>query len=322
MKKARIIAVYKGLWKVEAQNEQKLLKITGNMHKNGEFPVVGDWVYLNDNEDIINEICERKTKLSRKEAGSRVVEQVLASNIDYVFIVSSLNDDFNIARLERYMTMVYESGASPVFILTKADVGEDIEGKVEELESISFGIPIHIVSIEDDASIEHLRKYFEKENTIGLVGSSGVGKSTLVNKLLGREIIKTASIREDDDKGRHTTTHRELFHLDKGAIIDTPGMRELQLWQGDLSNTFEDIEELAAKCKFSDCSHRNEPGCAVRNAIEIGQISEERYERYQKLNKELRYVENKRTMSAKRAEKQKMIDMMGSLDLRKKIKSR
>lgn len=274
MKKARVIAVHRGLWKVEAEGEEKFLNITGTMHKNDEFPVVGDWVMLGEGEDIIEEILPRKTKLSRKEAGSRITEQVLASNIDYVFIVSSLNDDFNIARLERYLTMVYESGAMPVFVLTKADIGEDIDTKVSELEDISFGVPIHTVSIEDEASLAFFKTYFEKGNTIALVGSSGVGKSTLINKLLGREVLKTADIRDDDDKGRHTTTHRELFCLDKGAIIDTPGMRELQLWSGDLSNTFEDIEELALKCRFSDCSHQNEPGCAVRNAMEIGQLSE------------------------------------------------
>ena len=322
MKKARVIAVHRGLWKVETDGDEKFLNITGTMHKNGEFPVVGDWVVLGEGEDIIDEILPRKTKLSRKEAGSKITEQVLASNLDYVFIVSSLNDDFNIARLERYLTMVYESGAMPVFVLTKADIGEGIDTKVSELEDISFGVPIHTVSVEDEESIALLKTYFEKGNTIALVGSSGVGKSTLINKFLGREALKTADIREDDAKGRHTTTHRELFYIDKGAIIDTPGMRELQLWGGDLSNTFEDIEELALKCRFSDCSHQNEPGCAVRNAMEIGQLSEERFERYKKLNKELRYIENKRVLSAKRAEKQKIIDMMGSLDMKKKVKSR
>lgn len=318
----RVIAVFKGLNKVDINGEQKLLGITGNMKKNGEFPVVGDLVILGENQDIISGIEPRKTKLSRKVAGAEIIEQVLASNLDYIFIVSSLNHDFNIARLERYLTMAYESGAKPVFILTKADVGEEVEEKISELEAISFGVPIHKISIIDDESIVPIKKYFEKENIVTLVGSSGVGKSSLINKLLGHEVLDTAGIREDDAKGRHTTTHRELFYLNKGAIIDTPGMRELQFWGGDLGSSFEDVEELIAKCKFSDCSHGNEPGCAVKNAIKIGELSEERFYRYQKLQKELRFMENKKNTNEKRAEKQKVIDMMGSLNARKKIKNK
>lgn len=318
----RVIAVFKGLYKVDINGEQKLLGITGNMKKNGEFPVVGDLVTLGENQDIISGIEPRKTKLSRKVAGAEIIEQVLASNLDYIFIVTSLNHDFNIARLERYLTMAYESGAKPVFILTKADIGEEVEEKISELEAISFGVPIHKISIIDDESIVPIKKYFEKENIVTLVGSSGVGKSSLINKLLGHEVLDTAGIREDDAKGRHTTTHRELFYLNKGAIIDTPGMRELQFWSGDLGSSFEDVEELIAKCKFSDCSHGNEPGCAVKNAIKIGELSEERFYRYQKLQKELRFMENKKNTNEKRAEKQKVIDMMGSLDARKKIKNK
>lgn len=318
----RVIAVFKGLYKVNINGEQKLLGITGNMKKANEFPVVGDLVNINETMDVITGIEPRKTKLSRKVAGNEVIEQILASNIDYVFIVSSLNHDFNIARLERYLTFVYESGASPVFILTKSDIGEKVEEKINELEHIAFGVPIYKISILDEKSLSPIKEYFEKENIITLVGSSGVGKSTLINKLLGHEILETQGIREDDAKGRHTTTHRELFYLGNGAIIDTPGMRELQFWGGNLENSFEDVESLISKCKFSDCTHTNEPKCAIRNAIEIGELARERFERYKKLQKELTFIESKQNAGLKRAEKEKIINMMGSLDARKNLKSK
>lgn len=319
--KNRIISVFKDLYRVSDGNREYNAPITGKMIHEGDFPVVGDYVEVNQ-EDQITGILPRRTLLSRKAAGKSVREQVIVSNVDYVFIVTSLNKDFNINRLERYLTIVYDSGAQPCFILTKADLGEDIQEKVNELEGIAYGVPIHVVSCYEDRGIEEIRAYLKNNNTIGLIGSSGVGKSTLINKLLGSERIETKEIRETDDKGKHTTTRREMFHVDDGYIIDTPGMRELQIWGGDVSGTFEDIEALAENCRFSDCTHKNEPGCAVRKAVEEGTLKEERLENYFKLKKEMFNTENRISHGHKYAEKEKIKNMMGSLDMRKKVKNR
>ena len=319
--RGRVISVFRDLYRVSVENKEINAPITGSMIKNYKFPVVGDYVEVS-NQGQITEIYPRKTILSRKVAGKKIKEQPIVSNVDFIFIVTSLNKDFNIARLERYLTMVYESGASPCFILTKADLDEDIDGKVADLEEIAFGVPIHVVSSYEDRGIDEIRGYLKDEVTIGLIGSSGVGKSTLINKLLGSQVIKTKEIRVGDDKGKHTTTRREMFKVEDGYIIDTPGMRELQIWGGDTSETFSDIEELALSCKFPDCRHGNEPGCAVRRAIETGELTEERLTNYFKLKREVANIENKQSMGHKFAEREKMRNMMGSLDMRKKINNR
>ncbi|WP_372714887.1 ribosome small subunit-dependent GTPase A [Ilyobacter sp.] len=316
--KGRIISVFKDLYRVSVGNNEINAPITGNMIKSADFPVVGDYVEISD-EGQITEIYPRKTILSRKVAGKEIKEQPIVSNVDFIFIVTSLNKDFNIARLERYLTMVYESGSNPCFILTKSDLDDDVNEKVASLEEIAFGVPIHVVSSYEDKGIDEIRDYLKDEKTIGLIGSSGVGKSTLINKLLGNEIIKTKEIRVTDDKGKHTTTRREMFKVGDGYIIDTPGMREIQIWSGDTSSSFEDVEELAKLCRFSDCTHGNEPGCAVNRAIETGELKKERLASYLKLKREIQNMENKINHGHKFAEKEKIKNMMGTLDKKKKI---
>lgn len=320
LRPARVTAVYKGKYKVHTGTDEFLADLKGSQHFEGNYPAVGDWVCLDPDHPLIHTILDRKSKISRKVPGKVTYEQIIASNMDYIFIVTSLNEDFNIARLERYLTMVYESGASPVFVLTKTDLCDDVDDKILEVENISFGVPIHSISNIEKTGLGELSAYFENHNTVVMVGSSGVGKSTLINTLVGEDILKTQDIRDHDDKGRHTTTHRELFFVNNGMIIDTPGMRELQLWDADVETTFQEIETLAKECRFKDCSHQDEPGCTVKAALNDGRLTEARYNSYLKLKKEVEYLENRKEMGHKRAEKEKIKKMMGSLKTLKEMK--
>lgn len=277
-----------------------------------DYPSVGDWVIIekiqNENKAIIQKVLPRFSQFARQSAGDKTEEQIVAANIDAVFLVMALNNDFNIRRLERYLLLAYDSGAQPVIVLTKRDLCDDVDQKVTEVEKIAFGIPIITVNNITGEGIEDLRVFLTEGKTISLLGSSGVGKSSLLNAILGETKQLTQEVREDDDRGKHTTTHRELFFIPQGGmIIDTPGMREIQLWsgEGDIGTTFADIDQLAQHCKFSNCVHEHEPGCAVHLAIQNGELTEDRLTSYRKLLKELAYAERKQDASLARLERAK-----------------
>jgi ribosome biogenesis GTPase len=258
-----------------------------------ELPAVGDWVAARplpgERKAVIETVLPRRTAFTRKEAWRKTAEQVVAANVDTVFLVTSFGPDLNPRRLERYLTMAWESGAAPVIILAKVDLAGDPAAEALPVEQIAFGVPVHHVSAVTGEGLDALGPYLGRGQTVALLGSSGVGKSTLVNRLAGREVLVTREIR-DDGKGRHTTTHRELVPLPGGAVLlDTPGMRELQLWEASdgLATTFVDVEELAAECRFADCNHETEPGCAIRAGLASGDLDRERWDSYRKLQREL-----------------------------------
>ncbi len=299
---ARILSQEKGKYWIISIKGEKWGEISGKFHYDvqmkSEYPAVGDFVMVEWNSSgnaVIHHVLPRKSSFIRKAAGEKKEEQIVAANIDTVFLCMSLNNDFNLRRLERYISGAWDSGAVPVVVLTKADLCEDLDRKLIELSSVAAGVDIIMTNAMEQNGYEQVYPYLQEGKTIALIGSSGVGKSTLINSLLGEKRLETNGLR-NDDKGRHTTTHRELILLPSGGlIIDTPGMRELGMWDaGDgINQTFADIERLAQSCRFHDCSHSgNEPGCAVQEAIERGEISPERLRSYQKLLNENRYVED------------------------------
>jgi ribosome biogenesis GTPase len=303
---ARVFAEHKHIYKLFTEVGEVLAEVSGKLRHEaidqGEFPSVGDWVVISlrveEKRATIHRVLSRKSKFSRRAVGVNNQEQIVASNIDTIFLVNALNKDFNARRIERYLIMAWESGANPVILLSKADLCVNLEEKLRETERAAIGVPIHIISAVDERGLDELSQYLKPGRTVALLGSSGVGKSTLLNYLAGEELQETKEIREYDDKGRHTSTSREMFILDSGAImLDTPGMRELQLWGGTdgISEAFEDIEELASKCRFSDCMHKKEPGCAIKQAIQDGIIDEKRYKSYVTLQKEAKMFERKQS---------------------------
>jgi ribosome biogenesis GTPase len=287
-------------------------KMRHSARSRADFPAVGDWVVIEprpgEARATIHAVLPRKSKFCRKVAWVKTEEQVLASNVDTVFLVNGLDLDFNLRRLERYLTLAWESGAQPVVVLNKADLCPDVESQVGEAESVAFGVPIHAVSALELDGLDALRGYVGAGTTVALLGSSGVGKSTLINSFLGTDLLKVGAVREDDSRGRHITTSRQLVAIPGGGvIIDTPGMRELQLWADEksLGGSFEDIEDLAAQCRFSDCRHESEPGCAVKAAIEDGGLDAGRFRSYLKLQKEIKFLAVRKDQRARLDERAK-----------------
>ena len=256
------------------------------------FPTAGDYVtieYLETGDSRIIATQPRRTVFTRRNPGPVPMEQAVAANFDYVFILQSLNHDFNPKRLERYLTLSWQSGATPVILLTKADLVEDYWEYLTRIERVAAGVNVHVVSAHTGCGLPRLNAYLQPGKTVVFLGSSGVGKSSLVNALAGEEIMAVSAIREDDSRGRHTTTHRQLITLKNGvSIIDTPGMRELGMWEVDegLSDAFADVESFLGKCRFSDCAHLYEPGCAIQHALVTKQLDPERWASYQKLHQE------------------------------------
>ena len=275
------------------------------------IPAVGDWVAIelfDDDQAVIHAVLPRQSAFTRKVAGTRTRQQVIAANIDTVFLVCGLDHDFNLRRIERYVVQAAGSGARAVLLLNKSDACEDVPMHVREATRVAPGMDVLALSARTGEGMAALRGYLATGKTVALLGSSGVGKSTLVNALIGSTQLATQSVREDDSRGRHTTTRRELFVLPTGGIlIDTPGLRELQLWsdETDLSASFPDIEALAARCRFRDCSHESEPGCAVQGALASGQLDEDRFLSHLKLRRELAYLERRMDEAAQFEERRR-----------------
>lgn len=318
---ARVIAQGRGIWRVAGDFGECPAEAAGKLRlaaeEGADWPAVGDWVaaVLRDQGIAaqIHEVLARRGRFVRKMAGKKFAEQVIAANVDEALAVSSFDGDFNPRRVERYLTQCWESGAKPVIVLNKADGCESRQEKIEQMERVAMGVSVCAVSAKTGQGFDELEKHLTRGQTVVLLGSSGVGKSTIVNRLLGRAIQEVQEVRESDSRGRHTTTAREIFALPCGALLmDTPGLRELQLWEADdgISQTFSDIESLAEQCRFGNCRHEHEPGCAVRSAIDAGALDMARLENWRKLQRELAFLKRKADPEASHNEKQRIKQLM------------
>ncbi len=310
----RIIRENRGSYLAHGEGGEFTCQISGRFRfetdSKGEFPTVGDWVAVSalpdEGKAIIQTLLPRKSAFSRKVAGQKTEEQVVAANIDLVFIVCGLDLNFNLRRIERYLTVAWESGALPVILLNKADLCPEAEIRKCEVEAIALGAEVHTLSASEKTGLGALSPYIQVGMTVAFLGSSGVGKSTLINALSGSERLKVNTVSELGSRGRHTTTFRELIFLPNGGlVIDTPGMRELQVWGDEegLKRVFDDIEALASECRYWDCRHEGEPSCAVQEAISHGTLEPKRLESYRKLKKEIVYLTDRQTMKASAIEK-------------------
>jgi ribosome biogenesis GTPase len=316
--------------RVAAENKQRYIlfteageltgEVTGKLlyssETNAELPKTGDWVavaiFKKEKKAIIHSVLERKTKLSRKAADRKTEEQILATNIDFVFVVQGLDNNFNLRRLERYVVSILESGAKPIIVLNKTDLVEEPTIMQRKVKEIMHGIPVILTNATRGLGIIDIRNILKVGFTGVFTGSSGVGKSTIINSLLDEQILRTSEVSNSVKKGKHTTARREMLIIpDGGIVIDTPGMREFQLWGVDegLNKVFDEVESIALKCKFTDCTHTNEKGCAVIDALEKGIIDEGRLNSFRKLQKELDYLEEKQSKRAflRRKEREKKL---------------
>lgn len=324
---ARVSLEHTHIYRVMAADGEWLAQVSGRLRHGADvrsdFPAVGDWVAVAAPADSgggmarIHAVLPRASRFSRRAAGDRTEEQVVASNIDTVFLVAGLDGDFNPRRIERYLLVAQESGAQPVIVLNKADLADDPLQAVAEVVTLSGDVPVHAISCEDGRSVEVLRQHLGPGRTGALLGSSGVGKSTIVNRLVGYDLRTTKTVRVADSRGRHASTSRQLVLLDGegGVLIDTPGMRELQLWDaGDgFAGSFEDIAALAGGCRFRDCRHEAEPGCAVRSAVERGALPDARLESFRKLQAEAAFQARQQDQRAQLDERRRTKVIMKSV---------